>query len=428
MVTYGRRHRVSIARPGYPEHQDVGHVSQQREIAVAEMEAAGHRLRYVRMLLCAVAPERRVLLVPAAVHDSPEFAEHLADVVDHVELLPGSRREAMRVAVATARARGARLVVPDGDKNVAPLLLALARPGRVEVSVLLMRTALPGGPEPATAGMAVKPVLAAALARLPGVRVRFLTDAFGVVVRRRGFPGVLPVRDPVAVPSAPEGSPGPEREAPTPEREGNPRPDRAPGSSPRAGDGPFRVGVFGVISARKNLPVLLAALAGAPGDAAQRSSTIDTADDPVAGVHLVVGGRCEPDVRVVLDSAPDAVALAAAGRLHVDDRLLTEDEFDAAVAGVDAVAVLHDNDAPSGIVAEAAARGVPVLGPAQGWASSMVTGTGIGEVAAVDDPADVRAALARLVTAHPRRAAAARRARARLGIDHFLSGLLGDVT
>ncbi len=386
-------------------------MSHQREIAVAEMESAGHRLRYVRMLLCAVPPERRVLLVPAAVHDSPEFAEHLADVVDHVELLPAARREAMRVAVATARARGARLVVPDGDKNVAPLLLALARPGRVEVSLLLMRTALPGGPEPATAGMVLKPVLVAALARVPGVRVRFLTDAFGVVVRRRGFPGVEPVRDPVAVPA---GASAPAA-APAPEHEGSPRAGRATGSSPRTVDGAFTVGVFGVISARKNLPVLLAALAGGP-------------DDPVAHVHLVVGGRCEPDVRTVLDSSPDATTLAAAGRLHVDDRLLTEDEFDAAVAGVDAVAVLHDNDAPSGVVAEAAARGVPVLGPAQGWASSMVTGTGIGEVAAVDDPADVRAALGRLVAAHPRRAAAARRARTRLGVDHFVTGLLGNVT
>jgi glycosyltransferase involved in cell wall biosynthesis len=409
-VTYGRRHPASIARPDHPEHQDVSHLSHQREIAVAEMEAAGHRLRYVRMLLCAVPAPRRVLLVPPAVHASPEFAEHLADVVDQVVLLPGGRRAAMRVAVATARARGARLVVPDGDKNVAPLLLALARTGRVEVSLLLMRTALPGGPEPATVGMALKPALAAALARLPGVRVRFLTDAFGVVVRRRGFPGVRPVRDPVAVPA-----PAPAA-APASGHEGNPQSDRATGSSPRTVEGAFAVGVFGVISARKNLPVLLAALAGA------------TDDDPVARVHLVVGGRCEPDVREILDSSPDAVALGAAGRLHVDDRLLTEEEFDTAVAGVDAVAVLHDNDAPSGVIAEAAARGVPVLGPARGWASSMVTGTGIGEVAAVDDPADVRDALGRLVAAHPRRAAAARRARALLGVDHFVSGLLGDVT
>ncbi len=390
-------------------------MSAEREVAVAEMEAAGHRLRYVRMLLLAVTPRRRVLLVPAAVRDSAEFSEHLADVAAEVVVLPASRRDAMRVAVATARARGAQLVVPDGDKNVAPLLLALARSGRVEVSLLLMRTALPGGPEAATAGMVLKPALVAVLSRWPGVRVRFLTDAFGVVVRRRGFRGVLPVRDPVAVPmsDAPTSAP----------HEGSPRAGRATGSSPRDGEADpgreeasgFTVGVFGVISPRKNIPVLLAALAGA------------AADDPVAAVHLVVGGRCEPDVRKVLESSPDAEALLAAGRLHVDDRLLTEEEFDAAVGGVDAVAVLHDNDAPSGVVAEAAARGVPVLGPARGWASSMVTGTGIGEVAEVDDPADVRAAVGRLVVAYPRRAAAARRARTRLGTEHFVTGLLGDV-
>ena len=146
----------------------------------------------------------------------------------------------------------------------------------------------------ATAGMALKPALAAVLARLPGVRVRFLTDAFGVVVRRRGFPGVEPVRDPVAVPAgASARRPGPRR------GRGDPRAGRATGSSPRTADGAFAIGVFGVVSARKNLPVLLAALAGAP------------ADDPVADVALVVGGRCEPDVREVLDHSPEATALAA---------------------------------------------------------------------------------------------------------------------
>jgi glycosyltransferase involved in cell wall biosynthesis len=376
-------------------------VSHEHGVAVAEMESAGHRLRYVRLLLLAVPAERRVLLVPAPVRDSPEFAEHLADVKADLVVLPDQRGAAMRLAVATVVARGAQLVVPDGDKNVAPLLLALARARfpRVAVSLLLMRTTLPGGPEPATAGMALKPLLAAVLARLPRVRVRFLTDAFGVVVRRRGFPGIEPVRDPVEVlPDA------------------RPRPDDDQGGGRDDGDRPVAVGVFGVVSARKNVPVLLAALAGSPDD------------DPVARAHLVVGGRCEPDVRDLLASSPDAVALAAAGRLHVDDRLLTEEEFDAAVAAVDAVAVLHDNDAPSGIVAEAAARGVPVLGPARGWASSMVTGTGIGEVAEVDDPADVRAALGRLVADRPRRVAAAHRARTRLGTGSFVTGLLDNVT
>ncbi|WP_286056170.1 hypothetical protein [Actinomycetospora termitidis] len=348
-----------------------------------ELDPLGHRLRYVRLLMAAVEPSDRLLLVPNAVRDSPEFAEHLADLDARVVILPDGRRDAVAAAVDVAGEAGAHLVIPDGDKNVAPLLVALVRAGRRRppVSLLLMRTTLPGGPERATAGMVLKPPLAWLLARLPGVRMRFLTDAFGVVVRRRGFPGVRPVRDPVTVPDDVAAS-------------------RAPG-------GPFRLGVFGVITARKNVPLLLAALEGTPG------------------VHLVVAGRCDPGVAATLADSP------LADRLEVEDRLLTEEEFDAAVAGVDAVAVLHDNDAPSGIVAEAAARGVPVLGPARGWASSMVTGTGIGEVADLEAPdpvAEVRTALTRLIATRERRVAATRRAATRLGVTDFVSGLLGDVT
>jgi glycosyltransferase involved in cell wall biosynthesis len=357
-----------------------------RRVAVLELDPLGHRLRYVRLLLVAAGASgpAPLLLVPPAVRSSPEFAEHLADVTAEVLEVPTGRFAAVRAAVAAAAQAGAHLVVPDGDKNVAPLLAALARVGvPPAVSLLLMRTVLPGGSERTTPGMAVKPPLAWVLARLPGMRVRFLTDAFGVVVRRRGFPGIEPVRDPVLVPDA--GSP----------------PARDP-------DAPFRLGVFGVISARKNVPLLLAAL------------------EQVPDVHLVVGGRCDDDVTAALAASP----LGAQGRLHVDDRLLPEAEFDAAVAGVDAVAVLHDNDAPSGIVAEAAARGVPVLGPARGWASSMVTGTGIGEVAEVAGPdaaPGVAEAVRRLRSTHARRVAAARRVRTRLGTEDFVRGLLGDV-
>lgn len=366
-------------------------------VAVLELDPLGHRLRYVRLLLTTAPPADRLLLVPATVRDSPEFAEHLADVETAVVELPSARRDAVATGLAAARTAGARLVVPDGDKNVAPLLLALARARGTHppVSVLLMRTSLPGGPERATPGMAVKPVLAFLLARVPRVRVRFLTDAFGVVVRRRGFPGIEPVRDPVIVPG----------HVVVPGHVTVPDEVRPPPGGPGFRLGVFRLGVFGVVSARKNVPLLLEALEQLPD------------------VHLVVGGRCEPDVRAALDASP------LADRLHVDDRLLSEAEFDAAVAGVDAVAVLHDNDAPSGIVAEAAARGVPVLGPARGWAASMVTDTGIGEVAelAADDPAaEVRAAITRLVAHRDHRSAAARRACTRLGTGHFVTGLVGD--
>ena len=363
-----------------------------RRAAIVELDPLGHRLQYVRLLLERLPVAERVLLVSRRVARAPEFAGYLARTEAEVVVLDAEDHDAaITEALATATARGVgHLVVPDGDKAVRPLLVALlrgsmtwARPRRPRVTVLLMRTALPGGSEAATLGMALKPALVAALRRLPGVRVLFLTDAFGVVTRRRGFPGVTPVRDPVTPPA--------------------PADDAAP-----ARNGRVRVGVLGVISARKNVPVLVRA-------AAARSE-----------VDVVLAGRCEDDVRGFLATDPDAARLRAEGRLDVDDRLLDDAEFDAALRSVDVAAVLHDNDAPSGIVAEACARGVPVLGPDRGWIARVLAATGCGVSARVDDPSAVAASLERLVADRERFVRAARRARHSLGVQDFASQLIGD--
>jgi glycosyltransferase involved in cell wall biosynthesis len=360
-----------------------------RPTAVVETEPLGHRLHYVRLLVERLPAGERLLLVSPAVAASSEFAQQLGGLeADRVVLGADDQATAVPEALAVATARGARhLVVPEADKAVLPVLRTLlrgtlrrARPRRPRVTLLLMRTALPGGPEKATLGMALKPALVAVLRGLPGVRVRFLTDAFGVVTRRRGFPGVRPVRDPVTPP------------APAP---------------PAAGTRP-RVGVVGVISARKNVPVLVRAAAGLPD------------------VEVMLAGRCEADVRAFLDTDPDAARLRAEGRLRVDDRLLDDAEFDAALRSLHAVAVLHDNDAPSGIVAEASARGVPVLGPDRGWVATVLDATGCGVGARVDDVAEVGDALGRLLAERERYVSAARAASTALGTDDFVSGLLDD--
>jgi len=156
------------------------------------------------------------------------------------------------------------------------------------------------------------------------------------------------------------------------------------------------------------VPVLVRAAAGCPE------------------VDVVLAGRCEDDVRDFLATDPDADRLRAEGRLDVDDRLLDDAEFDAALRSVDVAAVLHDNDAPSGIVAEACARGVPVLGPDRGWIARVLAATGCGVSARVDDPCAVAAALGRLVTHRERYVHAARRAGHSLGVQHFVSRLIGD--
>ncbi|TDQ48885.1 glycosyl transferase family 1 [Actinomycetospora succinea] len=355
---------------------------------MVELEPLGHRLRYVRLLLEGLPPTERLLLVSPQVAASPEFREHLADA-EVIELGSDDHDTAIPEALVTATEHGAgHLVIPDGDKAVRPLLrtllrgsLSLARPRRPRITLLLMRTATPGGPEAATVGMALKPALVAALRRLPAIRVLFLTDAFGVVTRRPGFPGVRPVRDPVT----------PVAELPGGHRSGR-----------------TRIGALGVISARKNVPVLVRA-------AARR-------DD----VDVVLAGRCEPDVRAFLDTDPDAERLRTEHRLHVDDRLLDEDEFDAALRSVDVAAVLHDNDAPSGIVAEACARGVPVLGPDRGWIATVLDATGCGVGARVDDPEDVVKAITRLLADRERYVVSAQKAAGVLGVDDFVTGLLDD--
>jgi glycosyltransferase involved in cell wall biosynthesis len=375
-------------------------VDHSRVTAIVELDPSGHRLQYVRLLLERLPVAQRVLLVSRRVADAPEFAGYLARTETEVVVLQAGgdndHDAAVTEALATAIERGVgHLVVPDGDKAIRPLLAALvlgsltwSRPRRPRVTVLLMRTALPGGSEPATLGMALKPPLVAVLRRLPGVRVLFLTDAFGVVTRRRGFPGVRPVRDPVSRPAPPDPAP--------------------PGEAPRMTDGHARVGILGVISARKNVPVLVRAAAGRPQ------------------VDVVLAGRFAPGVRDFLATDPDAARLRAEGRLAVDDRLLDDGEFDAALRSVDVAAVLHDNDAPSGIVAEACARGVPVLGPDRGWIATVLAATGCGLPASVNDPDAVAASLERLLTDRARYACAARSAGCSLGVDDFVERLLGD--
>ncbi|WP_433029665.1 hypothetical protein [Actinomycetospora sp. CA-053990] len=356
-----------------------------------ELAPDGHRLQYVRHLVEALPRGERILIVSPWVAASSEFAHHLGRTETETVVVSADDHDvALREALTTATDRGVgHLVVPDGDKAVRPLLRAVvrgalgrARPRRPRITLLLMRTALPGGPERATLGMVLKPALVAALRRLPGVRVHFLTDAFGVVTRRPGFPGVTPVRDPVTPPTEPL-------------------------DPPRTGDR-VRVGILGVISARKHVPVLLRACVERPE------------------VDVVLAGRCEPDVREVLATHPDAAQLRAEGRLAVDDRLLDDAEFDAALRSLDVAAVLHDNDAPSGIVAESCARGVPVLGPDRGWIATVLDTTGCGVKARVDDPADVAGALVRLLADREEYMAAARKAGADLGTEDFVGGLLGD--
>ncbi|GAA2874082.1 hypothetical protein GCM10010472_34240 [Pseudonocardia halophobica] len=359
-------------------------------VCVLETDPTGHRLRYVRHLVTATGPDRCVLLTTREAVESNEYATHLRPAGTRFVTLPqaASRREVLDSALRWATAASARLlVVPDGDKYVVPLLRRrpVLRRTRPEIRLLMMRTATIGGPEGLRPTTAVKPLLVQMLRRLPGVRVLFLTDAMGVIERRRGYPGLPPVRDPV-----------PRSEADAPRR-----PEWLP---PEGAD--TVVGLFGVVSARKNLPLLVQAVAELPH------------------VVLVVAGHLAPNVRRFVETDPTAVSLCAEDRMRLVDRFLDPDEYGAGLSAVDVVALLHDNDAPSGVLGEACTRGTPVLVPQGGWLERVVEATGVGAAVPMT-VAGVCAGMTRIMEDRWEYVEAARAWSATVGTDDFRNRLLG---
>lgn len=356
-------------------------------VAVLEIEPEGHRLAYARHLMSAATDA--TLMTSARAVSSAEYRTHLADHGAAVVALPDGlpRGKVLATAVDLSVEAGAsRLVVPDGDHHLLPLLrLALRRRLPLPVSLLVMRTTVPRRGEPLSPAVVAKPLLVQALRLFRRAQVRFLTDAFGVVRRRAWYPGIDGVRDPVEPPSSESLVP--------------------PAWFPAPRPGTVTVGVFGVISGRKNLPVLVDALTILPE------------------MVVVVGGRLEPEVRELVESDA-ARQFIDEGRLVVHDLMLGADEFGPALTAVDVVAVLHDNDAPSGILAEACARHTPVVVPAGGWLARVVDSTGVGESTTLD-ATSVATAVRRLASDLAGYVRATRRHARTLGTTHFASGLLG---
>lgn len=369
---------------------DVEGVAGVADVAVLEVEPEGHRLHYVAHLVRAAGPGRCVVLTTDQAVRSRDYGLVSQALADATTVLDDADSPATALASAISAARSAgirRLVVPDGDRYLAPLLLRRVRhpASDLEIRLLLLRTAAVSGPERPRPATLIKPLLVRALRRFRHVEVFFLTDALGVVESRRGYPGVRPVQDAVL-------RPGPQ----VPDR-----PDWLPPSS-----GSMLIGVFGVIEPRKNLPVLVQAVSRFPD-----------------GV-LVVAGRLDRAVRQFVDTDATVAALRSDGRMVVVDRMLDADELAGALAGVDVVAVLHDNDSPSGILAEACVRGTPSLVPEGGLLAQVVDATGIG-VACPLDPSGVAEGLRRVRADDAVLATALRRAADRIGTTHFTDVLLG---
>lgn len=103
----------------------------------------------------------------------------------------------------------------------------------------------------------------------------------------------------------------------------------------------YWLGVFGYITPRKNLPLIV--------EAVLRSTDIG----------LVVAGNIDKDV--LQELKPKLDWLRDAGRLFEISGTLEDIELDSAIAAVDCVVAAHSNDGPSGIVAKAAMLAKPLV-------------------------------------------------------------------
>lgn len=159
------------------------------------------------------------------------------------------------------------------------------------------------------------------------------------------------------------------------------------------------VGIFGVLTGRKNAPLVLDAI---------KASGLDA--------DLLLAGQLDDEVRgwvAGLDSADR-------DRVLVRDEYLSNETLDRLVASVDVVPLALTNNGPSGIMGKAAAAGVPVVSAGSKVRAREVVATGAGEPADLD-AASIGAAMRRLVE----RASSPRDTAPRVPAEEYAMRLLG---
>lgn len=139
------------------------------------------------------------------------------------------------------------------------------------------------------------------------------------------------------------------------------------------------VGVCGVLTERRNAPMILDAIDAAAIDA-----------------DLLLAGSVAPDVSGWLDG----LAPERRSRVIVRDGFLPDDVFDRLLASVDVAPVILTNNGPSGIMGKALAAGVPVVTAGSRVRAKEIAATGGGEAAALD-VASIAAALQRVLAQDP---------------------------
>lgn len=290
-------------------------------VLIVEPSAEGHRLYYVRLLL-QYAQDAGVdvtLLTTTAATSHANWGLHLAGSLASATVLTS---DAVLLADMARRAREldvTRTVIPDGDRY----LVDLARRGWVgssDLSVLIMRPEVPSGP---IVVRVIRTAVKRALIVLAQTRRHVnLVALRSPLAKRRAWVRWLP--DPVTIDATDEAIRAVEQQT--------------------ADFGVRRwVGVFGRITARKNLPLVLDALVAVT--------------EPVG---LVIAGSVDDDVEIAIEPAMRSLAERGVPILRLAPPV-TDELLDSALSFVHCVIAAHSNEGPSGIVAKAAVSGARLV-------------------------------------------------------------------
>jgi len=291
-------------------------LSTKPRVLIVEPDPRGHHLYYVRVLVDAFRSQGRsiVVLTTSAAVNSAEWVTHLGSAAPEVALRPPPAFALPELEKAATAAAADLTVVPDGDRYLLPLL-RYGWSGSGELSLLVLRA----DGQSRTPGLrqvrgATKKMLAWTAGLRPRVRLSVLRSP---LVDRRG----------------------PLRWAPDPVTLGCSADDvREIRESLDSYGDRYWIGVFGGITARKNLPLVVEAILEVPD------------------IGILIAGSIDKEVAQVVGPLL-ARFTEAGGRVHYMPAPLTDAEFDAAISAVDCVVAAHSNEGPSGVVIKAAASG-----------------------------------------------------------------------
>lgn len=295
-----------------------------KKILFAEPSSSGHRLSYVGLLA------RRALKKGHAVHvslpegssGSPEFDTHLAGIADFIQLSSFEKFD-LELLNRLSRDLGIdRTVVTDGDSLALPLARRGGWRGHGRLSLLIMRESVQSQKS------WIHSIVKTVAKRIIVCGVSMMRNVDLAVLKSSTWTGRSTIRvalDPISLDCS--------KLDVDLLREGwNLDRDH------------FWFAVLGAITERKNVPLL--------------ALSLKELSHPSVG--LLIAGKLHPTI--------EAEVLAATEQLRsvgipvvVVNRMLADQELDAAVAGVDCVLLAHSNEGPSGLLGKAAAAATRVI-------------------------------------------------------------------